>query len=77
MFGFYGKFGVIMALYRKSKKKPSAGLSAKEKSATVKAARAGKDIGKKGKMFSKIATDAAKRYGVVGSILWKHKAKGR
>jgi len=73
-----------MALYRKSKKKPSAGLSRKEKSATVKAARAGKDIGKKGKMFSKIAAKAASRYGsaergekVAGSILWKHKAKGR
>ena len=64
------------------KKKPSAGLSAKQKNATVKAARKGKDIGKKGKNFSKIASKAAKKYGskaagerVAGAILWKNKKR--
>jgi len=71
-------------LYRKRKKeKPSAGMSKAEKSALVKKARAGKDIGKPGKMFEKIAEKAAKRYGskergrkVAGAILWKHKRGG-
>lgn len=49
-----------------------------EASYSAKAARAGKDIGKPGKMFSKIAAKAAKRYGseeagkrVAGAILKK------
>ena len=51
-----------MALYEsikgkvlnEAKKKPSAGLTKKEKSAVVKKAKAGKDIGKKGKGFSAV-----------------------
>jgi len=53
-----------------------------EASYLAKSARAGKDIGKPGKMFSKIAASAAKRYGsaeagkrVAGSILKKLRAK--
>ncbi len=68
-------------LYRRKKKeRPSAGMSKAEKSALVKKARAGKDIGKKGKMFEKIAEKAAKKYGsmergrkVAGAVLWKYK----
>jgi hypothetical protein len=38
-------------------------LTAKQRSAIAKQAAAGKDIGKKGKTFTKIATAAAKQYG--------------
>lgn len=61
---------------------PSTGLTAKEKSATVKAAKAGKDIGKPGKGFQKVATKAAKEYGskeagkkVAAAAMWKNKVK--
>jgi hypothetical protein len=54
------------------------------RSYSAKAARAGKDIGKPGKNFSKIATKAGKKYGskaagkrVAGAILAKQRAKGR
>ena len=53
-----------------------------EATLSAKAARAGKDIGKKGKMFDVIAKKAAKRYGsedrgrkVAGAILAKMRAK--
>lgn len=53
-----------------------------EMSYSAKSARAGKDIGKKGKMFSKIAASAAKKYGsaeagarVAGSVLKKLRMK--
>ena len=49
-----------------------------KRSYSAKAARAGKDIGKPGKQFSKIAASAAKRYGsaaagkrVAGAVLAK------
>ena len=61
------------------KKKPSAGLSAKKKSEVVKAAKAGKDIGQKGKGFEKIASKAAEKYGsvekgkkVAAAAMWKN-----
>lgn len=38
-------------------------LSKKERSAISKKAVAGKDIGRKGKMFEKVAEKAAKQYG--------------
>lgn len=44
-------------------KKPSSGLSKKEKSSIAKKAIAGKDIGKKGKAFEKVAEKAAEQYG--------------
>ena len=66
------------------KKKPSAGLTDKEKSAVSKKAHAGKDIGKKGKGFEKIAKAAEKEYGseeagkkVAAAAMWKNLAKGK
>ena len=56
---------------------PSAGLSAKKKSATVKKAKAGGDIGKKGKGFAKVEK-AAKAGGakdpkaVAAAAMWKN-----
>jgi len=53
------------------------------KSAVVKSARAGKDMGKKGKNFEKISSKAAKQYGskergekVAGAVFWKKQKKG-
>lgn len=55
---------------------------AKKKSYSVKKARAGKDIGKPGKQFKKIAKTAGKKYGskkagerVAGAILKKLRGK--
>ncbi len=63
-------------------KKPSAGLTKDEKSAVVKDAKAGKDIGKSGKGFEKVADKAAKEYGskekgekVAAAAMWKSQAK--
>lgn len=47
------------------KTRPSRGMTKKQRSALAKKARAGKDIGKKGKMFKKVAAKAAKRYGSI------------
>lgn len=59
--------------------KPSAGLTKQEKSAVVKKAKAGKDIGKKGKGFADVAAKAAKTYGskekgekVAAAAMWKN-----
>jgi hypothetical protein len=59
--------------------KPSAGLSKEKKSATVKAAKKGEDIGKPGKGFKKVAAKAAKEYGskekgekVAAAAMWKN-----
>lgn len=60
-------------------KKPSSGLTKKQKSAVTKKAKAGKDIGKKGKGFKKVAAKAAKTYGskevgkkVAAAAMWKN-----
>lgn len=60
---------------KKTKKLPASAYSAKK-------AAAGKDIGKKGKNFSKIAKSASKKYGsaaaggrVAGSVLKKLRGK--
>ena len=60
-------------------KKPSAGLTKKQKSAVAKKARAGKDIGKKGPGFEKVAKAAEKKYGskeagekVAAAAMWKN-----
>jgi hypothetical protein len=65
-----------------AKKKPSAGLTKKQKSAISKKAKSGKDIGKKGKGFEKIAKAAAEKYGskergqkVAAAAMWKSAAK--
>lgn len=60
--------------------KPSAGLTKKEKSAVVKKAVAGKDIGKKGKGFEKVEKAAAKSgakdpKAVAAAAMWKGQAK--
>jgi hypothetical protein len=63
-----------------AKKKPSAGLSKKQKLAIVKKAQSGKDMGKKGKGFEKIVK-ATKKSGadnpeaVAGAAFWKSQAK--
>ena len=57
---------------------PSAGMTKKEKSATVKAAKAGKDIGKPGKSFDKVAKAAGggeKGKKIAAAAMWKNKAK--
>jgi len=62
------------------KAKPSAGMTKKEKSTVVKKAKAGEDIGKKGKGFSKVEK-AAKKSGasnptaIAASAMWKQQAK--
>jgi hypothetical protein len=60
--------------------KPSAGMSAKEKSAVVKKAKAGGDIGKPGKGFAKVEKAAAKSgardpKAVAAAAMWKQQAK--
>jgi DNA invertase Pin-like site-specific DNA recombinase len=59
--------------------KPSSGLSEKQKSGIAKKASAGKDIGKPGKNFGKVAAKAAKTYGskeagerVAAAAMWKN-----
>lgn len=55
--------------------KPSAGLSAKKKSDTVKDAKAGKDIGKPGKNFDKVAAKAGggeKGKKIAAAAMWKN-----
>ena len=67
-------------LFEAKKKKPSAGLSKKQKSSIVKKAKAGKDMGQIGKGFEKIVK-AAKKSGadnpeaVAGAAFWKGQAK--
>lgn len=60
-----------------ARKKPSAGLSAKKKSSVVKAAKAGKDIGKKGagfKMIEKKAKESGAKNpkAVAAAAMWKN-----
>ena len=59
--------------------KPSAGLSTEKKSAVVKKAKKGEDIGKAGKGFEKVAKKAEKEYGskekgekVAAAAMWKN-----
>jgi len=61
------------------KNKPSSGTTKSQRSSVAKAARAGKDIGKKGKTFEKIAAKASKKYGseeagkkVAAAAMWKN-----
>ena len=67
-------------LFEAKKKKPSAGLSKKQKSAIVKKAKAGKDFGKKGPGFEDIekkakASGAKNPAAVAGAAFWKAQAK--
>jgi hypothetical protein len=66
------------------KTNPSKGLSKEQKSATVKAAKAGKDIGKKGKNFKAVAAKAAAEYSseeagqrVAAAAMWKNRKRGK
>jgi hypothetical protein len=59
-------------------------LTEGKKSYSAKQAKKGKDIGKKGKQFAKIAKSAGKKYGskeagkkVAGAVLKKLRAKGK
>jgi hypothetical protein len=57
-----------------AKKKPSAGLTKKQKSDVAKKARAGKDIGKKGPGFAKMAKAAGggeKGKKIAAAAMWK------
>jgi len=61
-------------------KKPSAGMTKKEKSAVVKKAKAGKDIGKKGKGFAAVEKKAKESgaenpKAVAAAAMWKSQAK--
>lgn len=66
-----------------AKKKPSAGLTKKQKSAVAKKARAGKDVGKKGKGFAAVeknakASGAKNPKAVAAAAMWKGvKARAR
>lgn len=65
---------------KESKSKPSAGMTKKEKTAVVKKAKAGKDIGKPGKGFEKVEKAAAKGgaknpKAVAAAAMWKSQAK--
>jgi hypothetical protein len=60
-----------------AKKKPSAGLTKKEKSAIVKKAKAGEDIGKKGEKFADVAKAAGggeKGQKIAAAAMWKAQA---
>ena len=63
---------------RKAAKKPSSGMSKKARSAVVKKAVAGKDIGKKGKSFAKVAAAAGggvKGQRIAAAAMWRNMAK--
>jgi len=62
-----------------NKKKPSAGLTKKQKSSVAKKARAGKDIGKKGKSFADVAAAAGggeKGKRIAAAAMWKNMKRG-
>jgi hypothetical protein len=68
----------FIAKLEEAKKKPSAGMTKKEKSAVAKKAHAGKDIGKKGKSFEKIEKAAGggeKGKKIAAATMWKSQAK--
>jgi hypothetical protein len=68
----YDNIGVVGEV---KKKKPSAGLTKKQKSAVVKKAEKGEDIGKPGKTFEKIAKKAGggeKGEKIAASVMWKN-----
>ena len=68
----------LQAMLLEAKSKPSAGLSKKQKSSIVKKAKAGKDIGKKGKSFDKVAKAAGggeKGKRIAAAAMWKNAAR--
>ena len=74
------KDGVSLEDLMETNKKPSAGLSKTQKSAIVKKAKAGKDIGKKGSGFAAVeksakASGADNPKAVAAAAMWKGAAK--
>jgi hypothetical protein len=68
----------LITKLEEAKKKPSAGMTKKEKSAVAKKAHAGKDVGKKGKNFEKIEKAAGggeKGKKIAAAAMWKSQAK--
>jgi hypothetical protein len=68
-------------IIEEAKKKPSAGLTKKKKSAVVKAAKAGKDIGKEGKGFKEVEKKAKESgakdpKAVAAAAMWKNIKRG-
>lgn len=67
---------------RKATKKPSAGLTKKQRSSVVKKAVHGKDIGKKGRGFKKVFNKAKKKYGaesarrIAAASMWRAIKRG-
>lgn len=66
-------------VFKGKKTHPAKGLSKKQRSKIVKQAKAGKDIGKKGKKFKQVAAKGTKQYGskeagqrVAAAAMWKN-----
>lgn len=76
----YSESEALEEYMNEAKKKPSSGLTKKQKSSVVKRARKGKDIGKKGKSFEDIAKKAGggeKGKKIAAAAMWKNiKRKG-
>jgi len=71
--------GIATAVDKMEESKPSAGLSKKEKSSVAKKATAGKDIGKPGKNFDKVAKKAGggeKGKKIAAAAMWKNIKEG-
>lgn len=70
---------LVREAVKEEKSKPSAGLTKKERSNVAKRAHAGKDVGKPGENFDKVAA-AAKKSGakdpkaVAAAQMWKQEA---
>jgi len=76
--GLTGPKGVLPEKQGVAEAKPSAGMSKGEKSAVAKKAQAGKDIGKPGKSFDKVAKAAGggeKGKKIAAAAMWKNQAK--
>jgi hypothetical protein len=80
--GWKKKTGTAEEGVQEAEKKPSAGLTKKKKSAVVKKAKAGKDIGKPGKKFKDIVAKAKKDpkvrdpEAVAAAAMWKNIKRG-
>lgn len=67
--------GTMEAAERKAKVKPSKGMTATEKSAAVKQAKSGKDMGKPGKTFNEQAAGGGEKgKKIAGAAFWKGQA---
>jgi hypothetical protein len=76
--GIISESEYVIKIEEAKNKKASAGMTKKEKSAVVTKARAGKDIGKKGKGFEDVAKAAGggeKGKKIAAAAMWKGEAK--